>query len=343
MATKKGNKWAVNYKNEVGKVQTAYFLTKEEAELWQAQRKFDKKHAPNAILPPKTGDLVFAELALEYFKHKKWANSTKKSELPLFNKRIMPLLGGVPVKTLTVRDLDRVAAHLRGLGWQNSTINRRMKTIRAILSFGESRGYLDRAPKWQKLPDDTKVVREPSPEEIQALYKNASPHMQRIILIATATGIRVGPSELFKLKWEHVDFQQKSIFIESAKKFGVARRTIPMTEELETRLRQWYEQDGGKGYVIHWAGKPINEIRYSWATAKKKAGIIRPLNPYSMRHYFATHALQNGTDVGTVASILGHSSPVMLLTTYQHVLSDAKRQAVKNVPLPTILPTDAPK
>ena len=63
---------------------------------------------------------------------------------------------------------------------------------------------------------------------------------------------------------------------------------------------------------------------------KKKTGIAR-LRPHLLRHTFATMALQNGVDVKTVSSMLGHYSAGFTLDTYAHVTTDAQLKAVQTM------------
>ena len=79
----------------------------------------------------------------------------------------------------------------------------------------------------------------------------------------------------------------------------------------------------------------MNPIRRSTITQlfrklKKKTGIAR-LRPHLLRHTFATMALQNGVDVKTVSSMLGHYSAGFTLDTYAHVTTDAQLKAVQTM------------
>ena len=62
----------------------------------------------------------------------------------------------------------------------------------------------------------------------------------------------------------------------------------------------------------------------------KRAGLPR-IRFHDLRHTFATMALQNGVDVKTVSSMLGHYSAGFTLDTYAHVTTSAKREAAKTM------------
>lgn len=126
-------------------------------------------------------------------------------------------------------------------------------------------------------------------------------------------GIRVGSSEMLKLEWSDIDLQS-------------------LVEE----LRAWRKADerAGMKYVIHYQGRQITTIYIGWRLVLKRAGIRRKIRPYDLRHAFATEAIAAGTDVGTVARLMGHSIAMMSLKHYQHVLDAQKIAAVEAIPEP---------
>ena len=99
-------------------------------------------------------------------------------------------------------------------------------------------------------------------------------------------------------------------------------------------LVEWYAADHAANidHVIHFNGKPVSSIKRSWATALRNAGITRNIRPYDLRHFFGSEAIAAGVDIGTVAKLMGHSSPIMLLKHYQHVADLQKKKAVEALP-----------
>ncbi|MBR3664867.1 MAG: tyrosine-type recombinase/integrase, partial [Desulfovibrio sp.] len=88
----------------------------------------------------------------------------------------------------------------------------------------------------------------------------------------------------------------------------------------------------GAQNLINFKGKKVFAIKTSWATMLKRSGITRRIRPYDLRHAFATEAIAAGTDIGTVARLMGHSSPNMILQHYQFVMDKQKRAAVEALP-----------
>ncbi len=74
----------------------------------------------------------------------------------------------------------------------------------------------------------------------------------------------------------------------------------------------------------------------AWKAALRRAGITRHIRPYDLRHAFATEAIRAGADYGTVAVLMGHSSPVMVMRHYQHVCNEQKMEAIEAIPSATV-------
>jgi integrase len=99
-------------------------------------------------------------------------------------------------------------------------------------------------------------------------------------------------------------------------------------------FRAWRDADATarEEYVIHYGHKPVESILLSWKATLRRAGITRRIRPYDLRHAFATDAIANGADMGTVAKLMGHANLEMIFKHYQHVATEQKRQAVESLP-----------
>lgn len=114
--------------------------------------------------------------------------------------------------------------------------------------------------------------------------------------------------------------------------FGV--EDVAVGQYLVSTLAHVFRKDNATGveHLIHYRGKPIRHINTAWQTALRNAGIKRNIRPYDLRHAFGTELIAAGVDVGTVANLMGHSSPMMLLKHYQYVLAPQKKAAVEALP-----------
>jgi site-specific recombinase XerD len=174
-------------------------------------------------------------------------------------------------------------------------------------------GEIPRPKKAKKLP---KVLSE---EEVQKLLEATSNIKHKVLLMLIySAGLRVG--EAVRLKPEDIDSKRMLIHIQKAK--GQKDRYVQLastTLELlrtywrEVRPKLWLfpgQRDGG-----YLSERTAEEV---FKQAMKRAGIEKDLSIHSLRHSFATHLLEAGTDIRYIQEILGH---VNLKTTqiYTHV------------------------
>lgn len=342
--------WEVYWRNPyTSRTESATFRDEAEAKKYNGWIKykleFDKEYfKPENKEEEKSDDNCLEVVDWFYLKEKKFNRNGFDWHLDAM---AIPLqmIGRKPISEITTRDLALVLkAHQekqtkygqKGLGVKpvkGVTVRSRMKVFYTVLRWAKRRGFLERLPEFPELPAaHYKPILIPTQDELERLLEVASAHIQRIVILGSKTGIRVGPSELFKLRWEHFDFRRGVITVQAAKKNAQEPvREVPIREDLMELFQHWHEEDrlAGIPWVIHFHGKPVSHVRRAWAETLRKAGITRELTPYCLRHLFATEALAAQVDVGTVAKIMGHSSPMMVLKHYQHVMTRQKKEAVE--------------
>lgn len=162
---------------------------------------------------------------------------------------------------------------------------------------------LERPIKESKLP---LVLSE---EEVARLFSVVENLKHKAILITIySCGLRL--SELLNLKMEDIQSERKQVIIRDAKgKKDRATILSPVTLEI---LRKYYRQFKPRKYLFEGQGggpysaKSVqNILKY----AIEKAKIFKPATPHTLRHSFATHLLENGTDIRYIQALLGHRSP----------------------------------
>ena len=249
----------------------------------------------------------------------------------------LDIFGKRQAQRLQVGDILSFMAIARERGVSESTINRRIGIIRAGVNWGVRNGFLLYNPLSQLRLKKAKSQRNdpPTPLEAELLIHKASPHVARVVLLGYATGARIGPSELFRLRWSNVDIERRSIRMPTAGKGSAqAYRGIPLKEELVPLMLQWKNVDEkiGAEFVIHYRGRPVRRISKAWRNALRRAGITRYIRPYDLRHAFATYALEAQADIGTVAEIMSHRDKSMILTVYQHISYEQKLRVIEKLP-----------
>lgn len=220
-------------------------------------------------------------------------------------------------------------------------VHAQLSKIRTVLRWGHEQGLLVALPKMKLHDPQYARTIPPSPDELSRLLAVAPPHLLRVIILGAFFGCRVGPSEVFALTWDKVDFAAGVIRIDTSRKNPRSPwREVPIRKDCRALLLQWLKEDTEKGvsYLVTFNGHPIQSIHSSWIRAVKEAGIQRRIRPYDLRHSFASGLIAAGVDVGTVAQLLNHSSPQMIFKHYQYVETKQKRQAVELLP-PIMIPS----
>ncbi len=142
------------------------------------------------------------------------------------------------------------------------------------------------------------------------------------MLTAYAAGLRI--RETVDLKAENIDAARMLLHVERGK--GQKPREVPLSEVLLKKLRAYWREERPKVDGSPWLfpsadpAKPIDvtTVQKAAQRACKVAGIKKHATPHVLRHCYATHLLEAGTDLRTVQALLGHAN---LATTaiYTHV------------------------
>jgi integrase/recombinase XerD len=177
-------------------------------------------------------------------------------------------------------------------------------------------------PKREKLLPN--VLSKIEVKNILTVLKNIK-HKTMLSLIY-GCGLRCG--ELLSLKPEHVDSNRKVLIIKQAK--GKKDRIAPLSDKLIEILRSYYVVYKPAVYLFEGmkSGEPYDarSLQNVIKSATAKAGIKKPVTLHWLRHSYATHLLEAGTDLRYIQEILGHSSS-KTTEIYTHV-STSKIQSI---------------
>lgn len=170
-----------------------------------------------------------------------------------------------------------------------------------------------------------------SREEVTALFEATSNLKHRTIMMTLyASGARV--AEALALQVRDIDSGRMLIRIRQGK--GGKDRYVPLPETLLEHLRRYWKQVRPctwlfPGADLH-APLTVGAAQKVCTKAARKAGLSKKVSPHTLRHTFATHHLESGTDLRTIQVMLGHRS-LRTTTIYLHVAAQApsdKRQAM---------------
>ena len=172
-----------------------------------------------------------------------------------------------------------------------------------------------------------------SREEVSALI-NAAGTLFRRTLLMTLYGTGMRRSELAHLKVGDIDSQRMIIRVVAGK--GGKDRDLPLSPVLLETLREYWRWRKPKLYLFPTRTRrlqreePISDktVWIACSEAARRAGLSKRVTPHTLRHSWATHLLEAGTDLRTIQVLLGHGE---LETTAQYLhLSRRHLQAVSN-------------
>jgi integrase/recombinase XerD len=151
-----------------------------------------------------------------------------------------------------------------------------------------------------------------SPEEITRMIEAAPSLMHRtILMVLYGTGIRRTEASLLKVN--DIDSERMVIHVQQGK--GSRDRDVPMTPKLLDALREYWRWKKPKVYLFPSTDghrdveRPISD-KTVWYAAKEsaaRAGIKKRIGPHTLRHSFATHLMEAGTDLRTIQLLMGHA------------------------------------
>lgn len=155
------------------------------------------------------------------------------------------------------------------------------------------------------------------------------------------TGLRIG--ELLALTWNDIDFAKGTLSVNKSchdgkdgliidkPKTAQSIRIIPLPQQLLPKLKA-LKAINHSSFIVANAGTPVSVRSYqrSFELLLKKLNIPHK-GFHSLRHTFATRALECGMDVKTLSEILGHKNPTVTLNRYVHSLMEHKQDMMNRL------------
>ena len=231
--------------------------------------------------------------------------------------QLLRLLGKRPVNSL---EKKHIMSYLLWLLEKKGCSEAQVHTaVNAIKFYFEK--LMKRDKEFYDLPRPKKPFKLPdilAGEEVMALLQKMTNLKHRtMIMTGYAAGLRV--SEIVRLTIGDIDSKRMTIHIRGAK--GKKDRIVPLSKKLLETLRIYYRQYRPINYLFEGQYGGAYSTRSAQSIlmeAKQKAGIHKKGSIHSLRHSYATHLMEAGTDIRIIQELLGHNT-IKTTMLYTHV------------------------
>jgi integrase/recombinase XerD len=273
-------------------------------------------------------NLEALRLFVQQLKLKGYSNSTIETYRNEFV-QLLRILGKKPVNDLLVDDIKRYMVYaMEKLGISENTAHSRINALKFYFEqvLGREKFFweIPRPKKQQQLP---KLLNE---KELANLFNALSNKKHKAMLFtAYSAGLRV--SEIVNLKIADIDSERLQIRIANAK--GKKDRYVNLSPVLLDILRKYITGYTPKPTIFLFESEAslgsysTRTVQQIFSNAKAKAGILKQVSFHSLRHSFATHLLDKGTDIKYIKDLLGHFD----IRTTERYLHVSKQQLVNIV------------
>jgi integrase len=285
--------------------------------------------------------LTFAEFFLKSYLPIAETNKkvdTIRKEKEHFKNWIMPVIGNLPLQSITPLNVERIKKNMLDKDRSPRTVQYVFATVRQCWNLAIRDGIVTsesptRAVKLIKF--DNKRLRFLTSEEADSLIdelQKCSTNTHKIALISLHCGARA--DEIFKLKWKDVNLKEGSLTLWDTK--NTKTRTVFMTREVKDIFSKLDRGNNDELVFRNRNGGKINKISNAFNRAVRKLGFNDGVTDrrqkvvfHTLRHTYASWHVQSGTDLYTLQKLMGLSS-FALVERYAHLAPSTLQAATRN-------------
>lgn len=243
--------------------------------------------------------------------------------------RLVKEWGGLRTDRITPAMIEELRTAMLAEGKSKRWIDYHMALLRSAYNVAH---LPNPVAKIRFFNPNTKVVRYLTTDERKALLsqlQRSPPHLQEIFLVSLDTGLRRGT--VTRLRRDEVDFCKKIIAVRiSARSRGDKPHVVPMTHLVMEVLKDIPENDTPWFWVNPKTGQPYKDLKKSWATLKKRAGITRTFRWHDLRHDFLSRVVTTTGSLRIAQELAGHSDPRMT-DRYAHLIDVGLHEVVERI------------
>jgi integrase len=341
-STSKGEQreaWVVRYADQDGRWRLKTFARQRAAKEWLPTAQVEVKqrtHRPDSAAPTVS---AACEAWIKRGEVGGKERSTIRQRRQHVDLHILPLLGAETklsrIDVETFRD-DLLSSRSRPMA------KKVMTSLRSILKqakMGHLAADVDSIETGGRHRKRLEVgVDIPTKEEVNALLKAATGYIRPLLAVAVFCGLRM--SEVRALRWQDVDLDARQLHVRQRAdkwqqigplKSETSYRSVPLSPFVVNALKDWRGDRiyPGEALVFGTSTGTVQSLPNIWrrhlAPLQVAAGVVdrdgkAKYGAHSFRHFFASWLIDQGFNIKRTSVLLGHSSPVVTLTIYAHLL-----------------------
>lgn len=231
--------------------------------------------------------------------------------------QLLHTIGAFPVDDLSPEKLRSYLLYcIKACGVSENLMHSRLNALKFYFEqvLGREKFFAD-IPRPKKPALLPKVL---SKEEVAGLFAVVENPKHRLMLqLCYGMGLRV--SEIVALKMGHVDSRRMQVLLEGAK--GKKDRYVPLPQSILEALRAYYLQYRPKEFLFEgqFGGQyAVRSVQAVFKKAMRQAGVQKEVGIHALRHSYATHLHEYGTDIMLIQKLLGHHN-IKTTLLYTHV------------------------
>lgn len=356
ISQRKDGLYTARFTDRNGKRKQQYFKKLQECRNWLADAQFQDEHGNISASDDMTVNAWF-DYWINDIKGRTVRWTTLRSYKDRYEKNIKESIGNMIIGTVKPMHCQNILNKMDTDGYTGSSMARTKATMSSMFSDALENGLIISNPvargvKCPKKPEkSTRVLTLDEQNNFLDEAKHSVNYFHFLFILQT--GVR--SSELRGLRWEDIDFSNRSIHIRrnvthdsSSGKFIVGElktnsgmRDIPMTQtvyDILMKIKNQQTQHQRKVLSFEFAdhiflnrnGNLLSNSNYDKYLEKLcvKAGIER-ISMHTLRHTFATRCIESGMKPKTLQKILGHANISMTMDLYVHVTEDEKQKEMQ--------------
>jgi len=244
---------------------------------------------------------------IHWLKSKRYSESSVKTYTNAI-KSFLRFYENKPINEINNSDIitynnEYILKNKLSASFQNQVVN-------AIKLFFRIQADILLDPKLIHRPKRAKVLPNILSKKEVKLILSASKNIKHKAMLCLIYSCGLRRSELLNLRLEHIDSDRKLLIIKQSK--GKKDRIVPLSEKIILQLQDYYRLYKPKEWLFEGQnfGEKYHErsLEQVFKQALKSTNIIKPASLHWLRHSYATHLLEAGTDLRYIQELLGHSS-----------------------------------